>query len=236
MRISLVFILTLIFALTSFSQESRQFNRELWEKEAESLEYLEYDEQEEYEEEEEQESSEDLDGDSYEEEKPRERKRKRSDSSTSSGSGMNIILYIIVGAILVALIVMLISQYKGDPEIKNQNIVIDDDLDLETVQKSELELKIEEALAAGDYRLAVRIYFLVIIKSLSTKELINWQKRKTNHSYLNELGDKGLKSQFGTTIKLFEVVWYGRTEISEEDYRSVEPVFKDFIRVIEDGR
>lgn len=216
--LALFFILT--FTTTVIPQNSREFNRELWKKEAQELDYVELEAPEEIE----------------KEERFTERQIQSSENTIFSSGAMNIILYIIVGLILVGLIVFLIIQYKEDPEIKNQKIIIEEDLDIETTQKRELEIKVEKALEIENYRLAVRIYFLIIIKSLSVRELINWQKRKTNYIYLKEIGDNQLKTQFATTIKLFEIVWYGRVQISEDEYKGIEPVFKDLIRAIESGR
>lgn len=216
--LALFFILT--FTTTVIPQNSREFNRELWKKEAQELDYVELETPEEIE----------------KEERFTERQIQSSENTIFSSGAMNIILYIIVGLILVGLIVFLIIQYKEDPEIKNQKIIIEEDLDIETTQKRELEIKVEKALELENYRLAVRIYFLIIIKSLSVRELINWQKRKTNYIYLKEIGDNQLKTQFATTIKLFEIVWYGRVQISEDEYKGIEPVFKDLIRAIESGR
>lgn len=216
--LALFFILT--FTTTVIPQNSREFNRELWKKEAQELDYVELETPEEIE----------------KEERFTERQIQSSENTNFSSGAMNIILYIIVGLILVGLIVFLIIQYKEDPEIKNQKIIIEEDLDIETTQKRELEIKVEKALELENYRLAVRIYFLIIIKSLSVRELINWQKRKTNYIYLKEIGDNQLKTQFATTIKLFEIVWYGRVQISEDEYKGIEPVFKDLIRAIESGR
>lgn len=229
MRNILIFILLSFVLIPSFgNDDKREFDRDKWEDLKGDMDYKEFPE-----EQVEKEQEEDL---------PPERANQREEIEYSSPSGDgqigNVLLYIFIPIIILGLVYLLISQFSNDTgiEIGDRDIKIDDDLDLNKVQKSELELKIEEALKNEDYRLAVRIYFLVILKSLSDKGTIQWQKRKTNHTYLREIHSLELKTPFSTVIRLFEVVWYGRNQIEKMDFHAVEPVFKDFLNKISNGR
>ena len=52
---------------------------------------------------------------------------------------------------------------------------------------TELQRLLKDALDQGDYRGAIRIYFIFILRALSKKKWIQWEKEKTNFSYLVEM-------------------------------------------------
>lgn len=93
--------------------------------------------------------------------------------------------------------------------IKNENI---DDL-------------IQKALIAKDYRLAVRYWYLQILKLLSEKELIIWELQKTNSDYLYEISTQELKTPFATVTRWYDYIWYGDFDIDEHRYQKVAHSF-----------
>ena len=134
-------------------------------------------------------------------------------------------------AILVGgLIVFLFFNAPEDAKVPQQNV---DDLSPTEIPKSELELMLEKALAEGDYRRAIRIYFIFIMKDLSEKEWIVWQKKKTNILYLREMRDKPFYEEFKQIVSIYEVAWYGKREINEKDFKSVEPDLKQLLNNLE---
>lgn len=98
------------------------------------------------------------------------------------------------------------------------------------ITKSELELMLERALAGDDYRLAIRIYFIFVLKDLSEKKWITWKKEKTNFSYLMEMKGKKQYELFNESVSVFELVWYGDYDISNKDYAVLEPKFKTLLQ------
>ncbi|MGB1039518.1 MAG: hypothetical protein ACPGVD_01445 [Flavobacteriales bacterium] len=101
------------------------------------------------------------------------------------------------------------------------------------IPKSELELRLEEALAKKDYREAIRIYFIFTIRGLIKKDLIEWEKEKTNFSYLIEMRGNPLESQFESCVSVYEIVWYGEREVSLEEYKLLEPRFKKLVEILD---
>ena len=70
-------------------------------------------------------------------------------------------------------------------------------------------VRLAEAEAAGNYRLALRLGYLQLLKLLSDQNLIRWQPDKTNHAYLAELPGEHLRAPFRELTRQFEYVWYG---------------------------
>lgn len=161
----------------------------------------------------------------------REHRYNRERRSNSSGGGMGI-LQIILILLLIALLGFLIYQLfmKTSLDDKGKKVVVPlEELEPSEIPKTELELMLEKALADGNYREAVRIYFIFIIKDLSEKEWIRWEKRKTNMSYLVEMRGRSQYNLFDEAVSVFEFVWYGNYKIERSDFQSLEPKFKSLL-------
>lgn len=93
------------------------------------------------------------------------------------------------------------------------------------IKTEDIQQLIKDALAENNYRLAVRYYYLFILKLLSEKELIDWQLQKTNDDYISELSNNSLKNMFGRVTLLYDHVWYGEFHLDQERYTIAETVF-----------
>ncbi len=119
-----------------------------------------------------------------------------------------------------------------DRTIASDGVVITvDNLD-HYIHETDLERFLREALAQGNYPLAVRLYYLQAIKDLSAKSTIKWAREKTNRDYQREMRNHHLSQPFRQVTLLFERVWYGNDPLSAEQYAKIEPTFKDFLQAI----
>lgn len=169
--------------------------------------------------------------------RPRKTRENRQRSNRSSNP-MSVsplvgqILLIIVVLILVFLIFYLFFKAPIDKKAKK----IDQDLSEISpteIPKSELELMLDKALAQEDYRKAIRIYFIFIIRALSKKGWISWEKEKTNFSYLSEMRKNKFYNDFETSVSVYEIVWYGKRILNKQTYLELEPKFKTLIQQLE---
>ncbi len=86
---------------------------------------------------------------------------------------------------------------------------------------------IQQALMAGDHRLAVRWLFLKTLTRLSEKEELIYAGDKTNFQYVQEISaDK--KNEFSSLVLSYEYIWYGGFLLNAESYASVENKFNQF--------
>ena len=113
-------------------------------------------------------------------------------------------------------------QSKGLPNL--------DLLDEEELELSELEMLLKQAIASKAYRLAIRLYYLMIIKQLTEKELIKWKKDKTNREYLREMSQNPHYNGFREVTSLFEIIWYGEVDLKEKDFSNIHPKFKSLMQ------
>ena len=161
-----------------------------------------------------------------------EEDRSRTDESkmNSPGNGLwGVLLILLLVIILVLVLVFLFLSKDKDTAISKEKI---DDLIPSEIPRSELERMLDQAIASKDYRKAIRIYFIFIIKDLSEKGWIVWHKRKTNMSYLREMKKKPFYKEFSKVVSFYEVVWYGKRVVSEEDYYAIEPTLKKTLDAI----
>ncbi|MFN7119677.1 MAG: DUF4129 domain-containing protein [Saprospiraceae bacterium] len=102
----------------------------------------------------------------------------------------------------------------------------------ENLHQADLDDFIKRALAQENYALAIRLYYLAILKELSLKNIIIWKKDKTNREYLREMNRTPLAADFTDLTLIFERVWYGNIILQSQDFIIIEPKFKHFIQQI----
>src|SRR5690606_4231613 len=85
--------------------------------------------------------------------------------------------------------------------------------------------EIDKATAQRNYRLAVRLMFLRLLKSMSERNIIRYQQDKTNLDYLMQLHNTTYYKDFFRITRNYEYSWYGKFDVSEEAYRLIR---KDF--------
>jgi len=78
-----------------------------------------------------------------------------------------------------------------------------------------------EFLDRGEFRLAMRAFYLASLAHLATRNLISIARFKSNHEYERELHRRGhsfpdLLSVFGDNLAAFERIWYGLHEANRD--------------------
>ena len=142
-------------------------------------------------------------------------------------------LLIIILLVLIAIIVYYALRNRAP---RNSNIPfepLEEDLNPATIPKTELEIRLEEAMAREDYKECVRIYFLFAMKELIDKRWIFWKKEKTNIHYTIEMSGKPTAHDFEKVVGIYELVWYGDYNIDKKAYLSMQPVLDAYYKQLE---
>lgn len=147
-------------------------------------------------------------------------------------------LFATLGVLLLVFILYHVFKnmsFKKDKKVKA--VVYDEDVVEEEegveLALSELEIRLNAALKENNFREAVRIYFIFIIKALKEKNWIVWEKKKTNTFYLHEMRNRNEYQLFSQSVMIFEFIWYGKKEINRETFNKMEPLFKKLLNEIE---
>ena len=130
-----------------------------------------------------------------------------------------LIAIILIAILVYHLIIKKLINYN--PEVKAQTLVDEEILNPEVHEYDELENELNKCLENKDFRGAIRVHYLQILKQLTEKGKIKWKKEKTNAHYLREYPDSNSFSEFQFVINIFDRVWYGLRNISENEYKSV---------------
>lgn len=95
----------------------------------------------------------------------------------------------------------------------------------EEIEDMNLEELKEKALKNSDFHAATRYVYLMTLKLLNQKELIEWKIEKTNLDYEKELGDHPVNPLFNKLTSFYEFVEYGDFDIDSSGYTKVDNLF-----------
>ncbi|OQY94534.1 MAG: hypothetical protein B6D37_08330 [Sphingobacteriales bacterium UTBCD1] len=86
--------------------------------------------------------------------------------------------------------------------------------------------EIDKATGKENYRLAVRLMFLHLLKKLSDKKYIQYAQNKTNFEYLLQMRSSELYMDFTGVTRNYEYVWYGKFAIDREIFTGIKNDFE----------
>lgn len=95
----------------------------------------------------------------------------------------------------------------------------------EDILNRDLDKMLREAEQAKDYRLAVRVRYLLLLKTLSEGQLIQYRDDATNLEYLTQVYGKSFYQPFFALTRHYEYVWYGEAGVTESIYQRLATDF-----------
>jgi len=141
----------------------------------------------------------------------------------------------VIGLALLVLIVYMVASTKSNPALNARKAALKKIENIEErIHEVDLENLFAEFSNTGEYHIALRMSFLMIIKRLSEIKLIRWEKQKTNWEYHSELAKEELRDDFANTIKTFERLWYGEKELYEPEFHKIEQEFATFKKYLDE--
>lgn len=91
---------------------------------------------------------------------------------------------------------------------------------------------IADAENDNNYRLAIRYYYLWLLKNLTAENIIEYDVEKTNSDYKNEIISKTIKEEFSYTSYLYNYIWYGEFDVNQEQFSKAKKAFINFLNSI----
>jgi hypothetical protein len=105
--------------------------------------------------------------------------------------------------------------------------------DIETnIHTTNFKQLIAEAEENLNYRLAIRYYYLWLLKKLNAAELIHYDVEKTNNDYQNEIEIPKVKEDFAYISYLYNYIWYGEFDVNHEQFTKAKLAFDKFLNAI----
>lgn len=150
--------------------------------------------------------------------------------SNAKSDGVFKYIFIVLGC--VAVIFILVKLAGMDHAFlftgKSRELEINYSENLENIHEICFDDEISKALQDNNFRLAVRLLYLKLLKGLSDSGRIQWQPDKTNAAYIEELKNHTQKEKFKLLTHRFEYVWYGSFPVDREAYQKISHSFNEF--------
>lgn len=112
--------------------------------------------------------------------------------------------------------------------IKSINEIEEPDTGTDNIFAINYQQEIENAIQKGDYRLAIRLMFLRMLKHLSEKNIIQYRQERTNLEYLLQVNNTAYYNDFFRLIRNYEYSWYGHFDVNTEKFAVIKNDFEKF--------
>ena len=167
-----------------------------------------------------------VNGVDYTEEVARPKKQKS--SSPWGGKILKFISYFVIAALLIAVIYYVTRYLSFDMKIERTELDAENlEAPVEDIAELDIARMLEQAKRDRNYKLAVRLYYLGLLKKLNDKGAIVWKKDKTNRDYLTELFSANVFFDEVRRLTLsYEAVWYGDHDLNAETFGSLTTQFE----------
>lgn len=138
--------------------------------------------------------------------------------------------FIIIGGFATFLIMYLYNSNAGLFR-KSQALDVEEyEFETNDIFAINYQKEIDKAISTGDYRLAVRLMFLRLLKNLSERNIIQYKQDNTNFDYLLQLQSTGMYPDFFRITRNYEYSWYGQFEIDKDKFDMIKKDFDHFDR------
>ncbi len=147
---------------------------------------------------------------------------------------LQILPYLIVAAIIGLIFYLFIRLNPGPSIIGNSpapEVFYNEEEKI--VRSQNIPELIKAAIEKRDYRLAVRYYYLQLLKQLQEKGLINYEFQKTNAEYLREIREEKIQLPLKKVMRIYDFIWYGSFAVSETDFLLAQRYFGEIERSLE---
>jgi len=159
----------------------------------------------------------------------------RSNHADSSAPGygwimsLQILLYGLIAAAIAALVIFLMRVWRNrraatvtaSEPIQPAPDLADENVRADQLPEDGWTRLARELLERGEFRLAMRAFYLASLAHLATRNLISIARFKSNYDYERELRRRAhafpdLLTVFGDNLSIFERIWYGLHEVNDE--------------------
>ena len=137
---------------------------------------------------------------------------------------------IIIGLLLTIVILYLRNNQLGffassAKKIKSEEIT---DNISDNIFEIDFDAAIAKAIAQSDFRLATRLFFLRLLKTMTEKNILEYAADKTNFDYLFTLSNTKYYTAFATAARNYEYIWYGNFEVNAQQFATIKQGFENF--------
>jgi hypothetical protein len=143
--------------------------------------------------------------------KPKQKEQNNDDRLSINFGPLGWLFYLAIAGAVLYLVYILFNEDGSGLFSSNRNKTLNhyDEITAENIENADIHSLIKDAENNNDFRLAIRYYYLLLLKTLSLHNHIKFEDDKTNTEYLNEIHDKPFSKDFAYTSYLYNYIWYG---------------------------
>lgn len=143
----------------------------------------------------------------------------------------NLLWVLVVGGFVVLLIWFLLSSdvqlFRRKPPVVERP-EDEEEYTTENLFDIDYESALKRAVAAQNYRLAIRLMYLQTLKELALRNIIQYRQERTNSDYLMQLFQTAYYKDFFRLTRNFEYAWYGNFAVSPTSFEQIRQEFTNF--------
>lgn len=143
----------------------------------------------------------------------------------------NLLWVLVVGGFVVLIIWFLLASgitffHKPPPAVTRPQE--EEEYSTENLFDIDYESALKRAVAAQNYRLAIRLMYLQTLKEMALNNLIQYRQERTNNDYLMQLFQTSYYKDFFRLTRNFEYAWYGQFAVSPASFEQIRDEFTSF--------
>jgi hypothetical protein len=162
----------------------------------------------------------------------RNKKPEKTDSPKRSffaSRAFETLLIVLAVAVFVMLLVVYLGQNNAMVFRRTRTVAAqaeEDDFDKDIFSIS-YDKEISRAEQEGNYRMAIRLRFLRLLKTMNERQIIRYLQERTNLDYLMQLHGTDWYRSFFPLVRHFEYSWYGKFEVNADQYARIKADFDE---------
>lgn len=170
----------------------------------------------------------------YKNGKPEQKEKNDSDSISIDLGLFGWLFYLAIAIAVVYLVYILLNEGGSGlfSSRKNETLHNYEEITAKNIEHTDIHTLIKNAENENNYRLAVRYYYLLVLKTLSLKNHIKFEDDKTNSEYLKEIKEQPFSEKFAYTSYLYNYIWYGKFALNIEQYNKAKSNFSTLLKQV----
>lgn len=143
-----------------------------------------------------------------------------------------LVMILIVAILFLAFFLVTEGNIKLFSSKSNKKIQSETNITAQNIAGIDINTLIVQAENKKDFRLAIRYYYLLVLKQLSLKNFIKYEDDKTNADYMNAIATQKFNDQFAYSSYLYNYTWYGEFPLNHEQYQLAKVSFVQLLKAI----
>lgn len=152
-----------------------------------------------------------------------------SDNPDKTNSIVRIVLRVVAIVVILFVVYLIVASIINNEGMwifgRSRKKIAATAMGSEDITQMDFRTLIENTKKDDNYRLAVRYYYLWLLKKLSVNNIIDWNWEKTNSDYLYEIKDASLRKEFEYLSYVYDYSWYGEFTLTGELFDKAEKAF-----------